>query len=184
MSSKHRLVNFALALLLCLIGEMRQADVLGKAQRERKHDHCGRWRQPDGAGVQCVLWPDEHKANLAVPEPIHHLPQRGGLHPPLILHPFASRLIRSFSWRFLWPGAEGAIMHWSGASSRLTARRCRRLAAGDYAATEPKQIDRIHKVAPTPITPARYADPKQSDLHFTIAPGVNRVDPRLQMKKG
>ena len=27
MSSKHRLVNFALALLLCLIGEMRQADV-------------------------------------------------------------------------------------------------------------------------------------------------------------
>ena len=35
----------------------------------------------------------------------------------------------------------------------------------------------------TLLTPTRYGDPKQSDLHFAIEPGVNHIDISLRSRK-
>ena len=55
------------------------------------------------------------------------------------------------------------------------------LAAGEYVATVvamtgPPPGSKNMMDFGTRITPARYANPKQSDLHFTIVPGGNHID--------
>jgi hypothetical protein len=75
-----------------------------------------------------------------------------------------------------------------GADGRYSARTGNNagLACGDYVVTvvaltrPPRGRDDLPGDL---LTPTRYSNPRQSDLHFTIGPGANRIDIHLHTQR-